>query len=75
MLRKFLEAIRLCCTNFVLIALIMFTVSLPANLLGEYLAWYVPPDDALVRSFRVDALIESIFGKGGIALWVRQRGT
>jgi hypothetical protein len=62
MLRKFVEAIRLCCTNFVLIASIILTVWLPGNLLGEYLIWYVPSDDEVVRSFRVGALIEAVFG-------------
>jgi hypothetical protein len=62
MLRKFVEAIRLFCTNFVLIASIILTVWLPGNLLGEYLIWYVPSDDDVVRSFRVSALIEGVFG-------------
>jgi hypothetical protein len=35
---------------------------LPADLLMEYLIWYVPSDDEFERSFRVAALIESIFG-------------
>jgi hypothetical protein len=62
MLRKFVEAIRLCGTNFVLIASIILTVWLPGNLLGEYLIWYAPSDDEVSRSFRVGALIETVFG-------------
>jgi hypothetical protein len=62
MLRKFVEAIQLCCTNFLLIASIILTVWLPGNLVGEYLLWYVPSDDEAVRSFRVATLIEWIFG-------------
>ena len=62
MLRKFVEAMRLCGTNFVLIASIILTVWLPGNLLGEYLVWYVPSDDDVARSFRVASLIEGVFG-------------
>ena len=62
MLRKFVEAIRLCCTNFVLIAAIVLTVWLPGNLFEEYLIWYVPSDDVVMRSYRVAALIETVFG-------------
>jgi hypothetical protein len=62
MLRKFVEAIQLCCTNFVLIASIILTVGLPGNLLGEYLIWYVPSDDEVMRSYRVGTLIETVFG-------------
>jgi hypothetical protein len=62
MLRKFVEAIRISSTNFVLIASIILTVWLPGNLLGEYLIWYVPSHDEGVWSFQVSALIESIFG-------------
>ena len=62
MLRKFVEAIRLFCTNFVLFASIILTVWLPGNLLAEYLIWYVPSDDEFGRSFRVGALIEGVFG-------------
>ena len=62
MLRKFAEAIRLCGTNFVLIASIVLTVWLPGNLLGEYLVWYVPSDDDVMRYFRVESLIEGVFG-------------
>ena len=62
MLRKFLEAIWLCSSNFLLIASIILTVWLPGNVLGEYLVWYVPSDDEFTRSFRVTALIEAVFG-------------
>lgn len=62
MLHKFAEALRLWCNNFVLIALIVLTVWLPGNLLGEYLIWHVPADDEFGRSFRVGAFIEGVFG-------------
>jgi hypothetical protein len=62
MLSKFVEAIRICYTNFALIASIILTVGLPGNLLGEYLVWYVPSDDEVARSFRVGSLIETVFG-------------
>jgi hypothetical protein len=62
MLRKFVEAIQLYCTNFTLIASIILTVWLPGNLLGEYLIWYVATDDEVARSFRVSSLIEAVFG-------------
>jgi hypothetical protein len=62
MLRKFVEAMRLWCTNFVLIASIILTVWLPGNVLGEYLAWYVPSDDDFVRSCRDGSMIETVFG-------------
>jgi hypothetical protein len=62
MLRKFVEAMRLWCTNFVLIASIILTVWLPGNVLEEYLAWYVPSDDDFVRSCRDGSMIETVFG-------------
>ena len=62
MLRTYLEAIRLFCTNFALIASIILTVWLPGNLFAEYLIWYVPSDDEFMRSYRVTALIETVFG-------------
>ena len=72
MLRKFVEAIRLFCSNFVLIASIILTVWLPGNLLGEYLLWYVPSDDEFMRSFRVDSLIETSLGRYTWASFTRR---
>jgi hypothetical protein len=62
MLRTYAEAIRLFCTNFVLIASIILTVWLPGNLFAEYLIWYVPTDDEFMRSYRVTTIIEWVFG-------------
>jgi hypothetical protein len=63
MLRKFVEAIRLLGTNFVLIASITLTIWLPGNLLAEYLIWNAPSDDAaMMLSFQVGSLLESFFG-------------
>ena len=70
MLRKFAEAIRLYGTNFVVITLIVLTVWLPGNLLGEYLIWYVPSDDEVMRSFRLGSLIEAVSsGRFTVGRW------
>jgi hypothetical protein len=62
MVRKFVEALRLWCTNLLLIVPVVLTVWLPGNLFGEYLLWYVPSDDDFLRTYQVANFIEGVFG-------------
>jgi len=62
MLAKFAEAIRLLSKNLVLFSSIIFTVWLPGNVLVNYLAYYVYPEDEGLRTIRITMFIEAIFG-------------
>lgn len=62
MFGKLAEAVRLLVGNFPLIAMLVLTVWLPANLLVNYLTFFVLDPDNTSAFFRASFLIESVVG-------------
>jgi len=67
MIAKFAEAIRLLRMNLFLFSSIILTVWLPGNVLVDYLAAYVYPEDDGFRSIRLNMYIDAIFAPISVA--------
>jgi len=61
MLAKFAEAIRLLFANFLLLGAIVLTVWVPGNIYTNFRTFGATDPDAVLRSFRINSILELIF--------------